>query len=125
MSKPTDDTRFRIGYGLAAVQIILTGIALVMISNLKTYSPDAQVPTTSTQTSNVSLKTYKDIETDIKDLKNKADASSKASSEAKAQEEKQKASQPESQAPQTPYIDGSIPDAGLQTTPSQQPTPVQ
>lgn len=120
MSKPTGDTRFHIGYGLAAIQIILTGIVIVMISNLKTYNPDTQVPTTSTSTSSVSLKTYKDLATDIKDLKEKADASSKASSEAKAQEEKQKASQPESQ---TPYVDGSIPDAGLQTTPSTQPTP--
>lgn len=124
MSKPTGDTRFHIGYGLAAIQIILTGIVIVMISNLKTYNPDTQVPTTSTSTSSVSLKTYKDLATDIKNLKEKADASSKASSkassEAKAQEEKQKASQPESQ---TPYVDGSIPDAGLQTTPSTQPTP--
>ena len=120
MSKPTGDSRFHIGYGLAAIQIILTGIIIVMISNLKTYNPDTQVPTTSTSTSSVSLKTYKDLATDIKDLKEKADASSKASSEAKAQEEKQKASQPESQ---TPYVDGSIPAAGLQTTPSTQPTP--
>lgn len=116
MSKLTSDTRFHIGYGLAAIQIILTGIVIVMISNLKTYNPDAQVPTATTSTSSVSLKTYKDLATDIKDLKEKADASS----EAKAQEEKQKASQPESQ---TPYVDGSIPDAGLQTTPSTQPTP--
>lgn len=118
MSKPTGDTRFHIGYGLAAIQIILTGIVLVMISNLKTYNPNAQVPTATTQTSNVSLKTYKDLATDIKDLKEKADASSKA----KAEAEKQKPSQPEGQ---TPYVDGSIPDAGLQTTPSSQPTPAQ
>ena len=66
MSKPTGDTRFHIGYGLAAIQIILTGIVIVMISNLKTYNPDTQVPTTSTSTSSVSLKTYKDLATDIK-----------------------------------------------------------
>ena len=111
MSKPTDDTRFHIGYGLAAIQIILTGIALVMISNLKTYNPDAQIPTTSQPSSSVSLKTYEDLATDIKDLKEKTNASSKAETE------KQTPSQSQSES-QTPYVDGSIPDAGLQTTPS-------